>query len=69
MSINQNLKNSQTLTGVTGRENQVRDLLIQDAQTSRDEVQVDRMENVIAIKKGKPTRQKSCLPHTWTKSV
>jgi endoglucanase len=47
--------------GVTGRETQVRELLSQLLKPYADEIQVDRMENVIAVKKGKPKNPKIML--------
>lgn len=61
MSLNQNLEKLSNACGVTGRENQVRDLMAQMLKPYTDEIQIDRMENVIAIKKGKPKAPKIML--------
>ncbi len=61
MSINQNLEKLSNACGVTGREDQVRNLMIQLMTPYADEIQVDRMENVIAIKKGKAKAPKIML--------
>jgi endoglucanase len=53
LSLNQNLEKLSNACGVTGRENTVRDLMVDMLKPYADEIQVDRMENVIAIKKGK----------------
>jgi endoglucanase len=52
LSLNQNLEKLSNACGITGRENQVKDLMVQLLKPYVDEVQVDRMENVIAIKHG-----------------
>ena len=49
MSINQNLEKLSNACGITGRENQVKDLMVQLLKPYADQVQVDRMENVITI--------------------
>lgn len=54
MSLNQNLEKLSNACGVVGRENQVRTLLVEMLKPYSDEIQIDRMENIIAIKKGKP---------------
>jgi endoglucanase len=54
MSITANLKQLSNANGVSGREDEVRKLLITMLQQAADEVTVDRLENVIATKKGKP---------------
>ncbi len=61
MSINQTLEKLSNACGVTGRENQVRELLIQLLKPYADQVSVDRLENVIAIKKGKANQPKIML--------
>ena len=61
MSLNQNLEKLSNAQGVTGRENQVRDLLGEMLTPYCDEIQVDRMENIIAVKKGKPKAPKIML--------
>ncbi len=61
MSLNDNLEKLSNANGVTGRENQVRELLIQLLKPHADQIQVDRLENVIAIKKGKGKAPKIML--------
>ncbi len=61
MSINENLEKLSNACGVTGRENEVKDLMIQLLKPYADEIQVDKMENVIAIKKGKAKAPKIML--------
>ncbi len=61
MSLNQNLEKLSNTQGVTGRENKIRDLLTQMLKPYTDEIQVDRMENIIAVKKGKPKAPKIML--------
>ena len=61
MSINQNLEKLSNACGVTGREEQVRNLMVQLMTPYADEIQVDKMENVIAIKKGKDKAPKIML--------
>jgi putative aminopeptidase FrvX len=53
LSLNQNLEKLSNACGITGRENQVRILLAEMLKPYADEIQIDRMENIIAIKKGK----------------
>ncbi len=47
--------------GVTGRENQIRELLAEMLRPYVDEISVDRMENLVALKKGKPDAPKIML--------
>jgi putative aminopeptidase FrvX len=61
LSINQNLEKLSNACGVTGREEQVRNLMVQLMTPYADEIQVDKMENVIAIKKGKVKAPKIML--------
>ncbi len=61
MSINENLEKLSNACGVTGRENEVKDLMIQLLKPYSDEIQVDKMENVIAIKKGNAKAPKIML--------
>ncbi len=61
MSINQNLEKLSNACGITGREEQVRNLMVQLMTPYADEIQVDKMENVIAIKKGKSKAPKIML--------
>jgi putative aminopeptidase FrvX len=61
LSINQNLEKLSNACGVTGREEQVRNIMVQLMTPYVDQIQVDRMENVIAIKKGKDNSPKIML--------
>jgi endoglucanase len=61
LSLNQNLEKLSNAQGVTGRENQIRELLTEMLKPTCDEIQIDRMENLIAIKKGKPKAPKIML--------
>jgi putative aminopeptidase FrvX len=61
LSLNQNLEKLSNACGVTGRENKVRELMAQMLKPYVDEIQIDRMENVIAVKKGKPEAPKIML--------
>jgi putative aminopeptidase FrvX len=61
LSLNQNLEKLSNAQGVTGRENQVRNLLNDMLKPVSDEIQIDRLENIIAIKKGKPDAPKVML--------
>jgi putative aminopeptidase FrvX len=61
LSLNDNLEKLSNACGVTGRETHVRELLSQLLKPYADEIQVDRMENVIAVKKGKPKKPKIML--------
>jgi tetrahedral aminopeptidase len=53
MSIAKNLEQLSNAYGVAGREEQVRNLMLQLLKPYADEITVDRMENVIAVKHGK----------------
>lgn len=61
MTLNQNLEKLSNAQGVTGRENQVRELLSEMLKPVCNEIQVDRMENIIAVKKGKTGAPKIML--------
>ena len=61
MSLNTNLEKLSNACGVTGREDQVRNLMIQFMTPYADEIQVDKLENVIAIKKCKAGSPKIML--------
>jgi putative aminopeptidase FrvX len=61
LSLNTNLEKLSNACGVTGREEQVRNLMVQLMTPYADEIQVDKMENVIAIKKGKAKAPKIML--------
>jgi endoglucanase len=53
LSLNENLEKLSNACGVTGREEEVRKLLIKLMKPHVDEITVDKLENVIAVKKGK----------------
>ena len=53
MTLNETLEKLSNACGVTGRESEVRELMIQLMTPYADEIVVDKLENVIAIKKGK----------------
>jgi putative aminopeptidase FrvX len=53
LSINQNLEKLSNACGVTGRESEVKELMIRLMTPYADEIVVDRLDNVIAVKKGK----------------
>jgi putative aminopeptidase FrvX len=61
MSLAQNLEQLSNACGVAGRETEVRNLIITLLKPYADEVIVDNMENVIAIKKGKKDKPKIML--------
>lgn len=61
MSINENLEKLSNACGITGRENEVKDLMIQLLKPHADEIQEDKMGNVIAIKKGNDKAPKIML--------
>ena len=61
MSLNTNLEKLSNACGVTGREDQVRNLMIQFMTPYADEIIVDKLENVIVIKKGKANSPKIML--------
>jgi tetrahedral aminopeptidase len=61
MSLSENLEKLSNAYGVAGREEDVRNLMIALLKPYADEVYVDRLENVIAIKKGKADKPKVML--------
>jgi len=61
LSLIENLEKLSNAQGVTGREKQVRDLMADMLKPVCDEIQVDRMENLVAVKKGKPEAPKIML--------
>jgi endoglucanase len=61
LSLNQNLEKLSNACGVTGNETPVRELMIELMKPLVDEITVDRLENVIAVKKGKPGAPKIML--------
>jgi endoglucanase len=61
MSLNENLEKLSNACGVTGREEEVRNLMIKLMKPYVDEIVVDKLENVIAIKRGKKSSPKVML--------
>src|SRR4030042_3127213 len=61
LSLNKNLEELSNAYGVTGREEEVRNLMIKLMKPHVDEIVVDKLENVIAIKKGKKSSPKVML--------
>jgi putative aminopeptidase FrvX len=61
LSINQNLEKLSNACGVTGREFEVKELMIRLMTPFADEIVVDRLDNVIAVKKGKQQAPKIML--------
>jgi putative aminopeptidase FrvX len=61
LSLNENLEKLSNACGVTGNETSVRELMINLLKPYVDEVTVDRLENVIAVKQGKPGAPKIML--------
>jgi endoglucanase len=61
MSLSENLEKLSNACGVTGREEEVRNLMIKLMKPYVDEIVVDKLENVIAIKKGKKSSPKVML--------
>ena len=61
MSLNENLEKLSNAAGVTGRESEVRELMIRLMTPYVDEIVVDKLENVIGIKKGKEKSTKIML--------
>jgi len=61
MSMPQNLEKLVKARGVAGREEEVRNLMVQMLTPHVEEVSVDKLENVIAIKRGKTGNPKVML--------
>ena len=61
MSLSENLEKLSNACGVTGREEEVRNLMIKLMKPCVDEIVVDKLENVIAVKKGKKSSPKVML--------
>jgi putative aminopeptidase FrvX len=61
MTLNENLEKLSNANGVTGSEEEVRKLMIKLMKPYVDEIIVDKLENVIAVKKGKKTAPKVML--------
>ncbi len=61
MSLSGNLEKLSNASGVVGREEEVRNLMANLMKPYADEVYVDKLENVIAVKKGKNNASKVML--------
>jgi len=61
VSLSENLENLSNACGVAGREEEVRNLMIKLLKPYADEICVDKLENVIAIRKGKKAAPKVML--------
>ncbi|MGF3522188.1 MAG: M42 family metallopeptidase [Candidatus Bathyarchaeia archaeon] len=61
MSLPENLERLSNASGIAGREAEVRDLMAELLKPYVDEVKVDKLENIIAIKKGKKSQPKIML--------
>jgi endoglucanase len=61
LSLQENLEKLSNASGVAGRENEIRDLMTKFMKPYTDNVTVDKLENVIAIKKGKKNAPKIML--------
>jgi putative aminopeptidase FrvX len=61
VSLAENLETLSNACGVAGREAEVRDFMIKLLKPHVDEICVDKLENVIAVKKGKKTAPKIML--------
>lgn len=61
MSLSGNLEKLSNASGVVGREEEVRNLMASLMKPYTDEVYVDKLENVIAVKKGKNNASKVML--------
>jgi len=58
MSLSENFEKLSNACGVAGREEEVRNLMIKLLEPYVDEITVDKLENVIAVKKGKKAAPK-----------
>ncbi len=61
MSLAENLEKLSVACGVAGREEDVRNLLIKMLEPYADEVKVDKMDNVVAVKKGRKDKPRVML--------
>ena len=61
MSLSENFEKLSNACGVAGREEEVRSLMVKLLKPYVDEISVDKLENVIAIKKGEKTAPKVML--------
>ena len=63
MSLAENLEKLSNARGVAGREEEIRNLMTAFLKPYADEVVVDKLENVIAIKKGE--NRQECMEKAW----
>ncbi|MEM2098757.1 MAG: M42 family metallopeptidase [Candidatus Bathyarchaeia archaeon] len=61
MTLSENLEKLSSACGVAGREEEVRNLMIKLLKPYVDEIRVDKLENVIAVKKGAKSTPKVML--------
>jgi endoglucanase len=61
VSLQENLEKLSNACGVTGREEEVRNMMMKLLKPHVDEVIVDKLENVIAVRKGKKSAPKVML--------
>ena len=61
MSLSENLEKLSNASGVVGREEEVRNLMVELMKPHVDEVYLDKLENVIAVKKGRKNAPKVML--------
>ena len=61
MSLSENLEKLSNASGVVGREEEVRNLMAKLMKPHADKVYVDKLENVIAVKKGRKNAPKVML--------
>ena len=61
MSLSENLEKLSNVHGVTGREQEVSKLMISMMKPHVDEISIDKLENVIAMKKGKKASPKAMI--------
>jgi putative aminopeptidase FrvX len=61
VTLSENLEKLSNACGVAGREDEVRNLMIKLLKPHVDEICVDKLENVIAVKKGEKTAPKIML--------
>ena len=61
MSLNENLEKLSNACGIAGREEEVRNLMLKLMKPHADRIYVDKLENVIAVKKAKKSSPKVML--------
>ena len=61
LSLNENLEKLSNACGIAGREEEVRNLMLKLMKPHVDKIYVDKLENVIAVKKGKESSPKVML--------